>query len=63
MLKLSKETGFERLELEAFWEQWTFMANTEWREDPDDLGLAMDRKTFERCLVPSGGYRHTLRPT
>jgi len=59
MNKLSKETGFERPELEAFWEQWTFMANTEWREDPDDLCLAMDRKTFERCLVPSGGYRHT----
>ena len=58
MAKLSKDTGFERPELEALWEQWTFMANTEWREDPDELGLAMDRKTFERYLVPSGGYRH-----
>ncbi|OIW26091.1 hypothetical protein CONLIGDRAFT_582508 [Coniochaeta ligniaria NRRL 30616] len=59
MAKLSKETGFERPELEAFWEQWTFMANTEWRDDPDELYLAMDRRTFERCLMPSGGYRHT----
>ncbi|OAA62818.1 EF hand domain-containing protein [Niveomyces insectorum RCEF 264] len=58
MARLSRETGFERQELEAFWEQWTYMANTEWRDDPDELGLAMDRKTFERCLVPSGGYRH-----
>lgn len=56
--KLSRETGFERPELDAYWEQWTFMANTDWREDPDDINLAMDRKTFERCLVPSGGYRH-----
>ncbi|KAM0287026.1 hypothetical protein ACHAQH_000711 [Verticillium albo-atrum] len=56
--KLSKETGFERPEIEAFWEQFTFMANTEWREDPDGLQLAMDKKTFERCLVPSGGSRH-----
>ncbi|KAI2604345.1 EF-hand [Hypoxylon fragiforme] len=56
--KWSRDTGFERVELDAFWEQWTFMANTEWRDDPDGLGLAMDRKTFERCLVPSGGYRH-----
>ncbi|KAK5992504.1 hypothetical protein PT974_05915 [Cladobotryum mycophilum] len=56
--KLSRETGFERPELEAFWEQWTFMANTEWREDPDELCVAMDRKTFERCLVPTGGSRH-----
>ena len=56
--KLSREAGFERPELDAYWEQWTFMANTDWRDDPDDINLAMDRKTFERCLVPSGGYRH-----
>ncbi|KAK4158700.1 hypothetical protein QBC43DRAFT_328478 [Cladorrhinum sp. PSN259] len=59
MARLSKETGFERPELEALWEQWTFMANTEWREDPDELYVAMDRKTFERYLVPSGGHRQT----
>ncbi|KAL7787858.1 hypothetical protein V8C37DRAFT_259385 [Trichoderma ceciliae] len=56
--KLSRDTGFERPELEAFWEQWAFMANTEWRDDPSELGIAMDRKTFERCLVPTGGSRH-----
>ena len=58
MAKLSRETGFERPELEAYWEQWTYMAATEWRLDPDELCLAMDRKTFERCLVPSGGSQH-----
>ena len=58
IIKLSRETGFERPELDAYWEQWTFMANTDWRDDPDDINLAMDRRTFERCLVPSGGYRH-----
>ena len=58
MIKLSRETGFERPELDAYWEQWTFMANTDWRDDPDGIGLAMDRRTFERCLIPSGGYRH-----
>ena len=58
ILKLSRETGFERPEIDAYWEQWTFMASTDWRDDPDDIGLAMDRRTFERCLVPSGGYRH-----
>ncbi|KAI1324779.1 EF-hand [Xylariaceae sp. FL0255] len=56
--KWSTETGFDRVELEALWEQWTFMANTEWRNDPNNLGLAMDRRNFERCLVPNGGYRH-----
>ncbi|KAK5634896.1 hypothetical protein RRF57_010608 [Xylaria bambusicola] len=58
LTKWSHETGFERVELDALWEQWTFMANTEWREDPNHLCLAMDRKTFERCLVPTAGYRH-----
>ncbi|KAH9219236.1 hypothetical protein DL95DRAFT_384662 [Leptodontidium sp. 2 PMI_412] len=57
--KLSRETGFERPELDAYWEQWTFMANTDWRDDPDDINLAMDRRTFDRCLVPTGGSRHS----
>ncbi|KAM0315185.1 hypothetical protein ACHAO8_004124 [Botrytis cinerea] len=56
--KYSHETGFERPELDAYFEQWNFMANTPWPEDPDDIHLAMDRRTFERCLVPSGGYRN-----
>ncbi|PBP22179.1 EF hand domain protein [Diplocarpon rosae] len=57
--KLLRETGYERAELDAYWEQWTFLANTEWRDDPDDIGLAMDRRTFERCLVPTGGLKNT----
>lgn len=56
---LARETGFERPELEALWEQWTFIANTEWRDDPDELYLAADRKTFERYLVPSSGARRS----
>lgn len=58
LVKLSRETGFERPELEAQWEQWTFMANTDWREDPYGIHLAMDRKTFEQCLVPTIAYKH-----
>lgn len=56
---LSRETGFERPELEALWEQWTFIANTEWRDDPDELYLAADRRTFERYLVPSSGTKRS----
>lgn len=55
--KLAKETAFERQEIYAYWEQFTFMANTEWREDPDGLCLAMDRVTFDKCLIPSGSWR------
>ncbi|RKF62195.1 putative ef hand domain-containing protein [Golovinomyces cichoracearum] len=58
IVRLSRETGFERSEIEAKWEQWTFMADTDWREDPHDIILAMDRKTFERCLVPSGNLKY-----
>ncbi|KAI9052044.1 hypothetical protein LZ554_004298 [Drepanopeziza brunnea f. sp. 'monogermtubi'] len=58
-IRLSRETGFEKPELDAYWEQWTFMANTDWREDPYEIGLAMDRRTFEQCLVPTGGYRQS----
>ncbi|KAI6246752.1 hypothetical protein HI914_04759 [Erysiphe necator] len=58
LIKLSRETGFERPEIEAQWEQWTFMANTDWREDPYGIHLAMDRKTFEQCLVPTIAYKH-----
>lgn len=56
---LARETGFERPELEALWEQWTFIANTEWRDDPDELYLAADRMTFERYLVPASGTKRT----
>ncbi|TQS36931.1 hypothetical protein Golomagni_02610 [Golovinomyces magnicellulatus] len=58
IVRLSRETGFERSEIEAKWEQWTFMADTDWREDPHEIILAMDRKTFERCLVPSGNLKY-----
>jgi len=38
------------------------MANTEWRDDPDEIELAMDRKNLRSdVLVPSGGYRHAAR--
>lgn len=57
--QLAKETGFERPELDALWDQWTFIANTEWRDDPDELFLATDRRTFEKYLVPSPGPRRT----
>lgn len=56
--RLTRETGLDRPEIEAYWEQWTYMANTEWRDDPDALYLAMDRRTFDRCLVPSDGNRY-----
>jgi hypothetical protein len=55
LARLMQETGMERGEIEAYLEQWTFMANTEWRDDPDGIMLAMDRTTFEQCMVPVGG--------
>lgn len=58
--RLTEETSFERPEVEAYWEQFTYMANTQWPDDPDDLCLAIDRPTFNRILVPCGGARHVV---
>jgi Ca2+-binding EF-hand superfamily protein len=58
LLRLSRETGFEGPEVQAFWEQFQFTANTEWLQDPDGLNLAMDRHTFDQCLIPSNPGRY-----
>lgn len=56
--RISRETGLDRPELDAYWEQFCFMANTEWREDPDEMGLVMDRLTFEKYLIPVSKQKH-----
>lgn len=52
-----KETNFENPELDALWDQFRCLANVEWPEDPCKLGMAIDRKTFDRCFVPNTSIR------
>ncbi len=55
--RLMKDTSFEGTELEALWDQFRCLANREWAEDPNKLGMAIDRKTFDRCFVPNTSVR------
>lgn len=56
--RLMKETGFERPELDAMFEIFTFSASEEWREDPDGIHIVMNRQNFDRCIVPSSANRN-----
>ncbi|KAI5295025.1 hypothetical protein KEM52_002571 [Ascosphaera acerosa] len=51
--RLLAETGLTKSELEALWEQFRCLANAEWLDDPNKLGLAIDRRTFDRCFAPT----------
>ncbi|KAI9816058.1 MAG: hypothetical protein M1827_002050 [Pycnora praestabilis] len=55
--RLVKESGFEVPEVEALWDQFKCLAGTEWRQDPNDLGMAIDRRTFDKCFVPNTAIR------
>lgn len=57
--RLTTETSLDRPEIEAYWEQWTCIANTEIRDDPDGLHMMMDRRTFDRYLIPSNANRYS----
>ncbi|KAI9825858.1 MAG: hypothetical protein M1832_000799 [Thelocarpon impressellum] len=52
---LEQDTGYERAEVEAMWDQFRVTSSSDWANDPSKLGLAINRRTFNRCLVPSNG--------
>ena len=54
---LEQETGLEKAEVEGMWEQFRATSASEWTDDPHGLGLAIDRRTFNRCLAPSNAPR------
>ncbi|KAJ5550768.1 hypothetical protein N7461_005466 [Penicillium sp. DV-2018c] len=55
--RLVKECNFENTELDALWDQFRCLANYEWKDDPNKLHMAIDRKTFDRCFVPNTSIR------
>ncbi len=55
--RLMKETNFESPEIEALWDQYRCLAGSEWLEDPNDIGVAIDRRTFDKCFVPNTAIR------
>ncbi len=50
--RLLHETGFDTAELDALWDQFRCLAGCVWTKDPNMLGMAIDRKIFDRCFVP-----------
>ena len=56
-VRLCKESGFEDAEVNALWDQFKCLAGTEWPEDPSHLYTAIDRRTFDRCFLPSTSLR------
>lgn len=55
--RLTMETKFENAVLDALWDQFRCLASIEWSNDPNGLGWAIDRKTFDLCFVPNGSVR------
>ena len=56
--QLSNDCSYEPFEVEAIYDQFTCVANVEWKEDPLNINAAIDRSAFNRSIMP-----HTrLRP-
>lgn len=50
--RLLSETKMEAEEVDALWDQFTCLASTEWTNDPNSIGWALDRKAFDYAFVP-----------
>ncbi|KAK4697442.1 hypothetical protein P7C71_g633, partial [Lecanoromycetidae sp. Uapishka_2] len=55
--KLCGITEYKAHEIEALWEQFRCLAGSEWPDDPNGYNLAIDRKTFDKCFIPSTSIR------
>ena len=56
--QLSNDCSYEPFEVEAIYDQFTCVANVQWREDPLNINAAIDRSAFNRSIMP----HTTLRP-
>ena len=55
--RFCKLGGLESAEVDALWDQFKCLAGTEWAEDPDELGIAIDRPTFNKCYTANTSTR------
>ena len=46
-------TAFEFTELDGLWDQFKCLAATEWPSDPHELGMAINRRTFDKSFISS----------
>ncbi|OCK79577.1 hypothetical protein K432DRAFT_382957 [Lepidopterella palustris CBS 459.81] len=50
--RLVSETKIEGEEIEALWDQFTCLADSEWRDDPNSIGWSIDRRSFNQAFIP-----------
>ncbi|KAH9863318.1 hypothetical protein IAQ61_009595 [Plenodomus lingam] len=50
--RLVSETKMEAEEIDALWDQFSCLAGTRWREDPNNVFYALDRRAFNHAFVP-----------
>jgi len=50
--RLVSETKMEAEEIEALWDQFTCLAGCRWKDDPSNVGYALDRRAFNHAFVP-----------
>ncbi|EXJ79219.1 hypothetical protein A1O3_08720 [Capronia epimyces CBS 606.96] len=50
---LLEQTGMDRTEMDALYEQFKCLAGHYWPTDPTGLGVAIDRKAFDAYFIPS----------
>ncbi|KAJ4374127.1 hypothetical protein N0V83_002868 [Neocucurbitaria cava] len=50
--RLVSETKMEAEEIEALWDQFSCLAGSEFPDDPDRVGWALDRRAFNHAFVP-----------
>ena len=55
--RFCKLASLESAEVDALWDQFKCLAGTEWAEDPDELGIAIDRPTFNKCYTANTSTR------
>ena len=52
--RLVDQTGTDRTEIEALFEQFKCLAGHEYTSDPCHIGMAIDRKGFDMYFIPGG---------
>ena len=59
MKEFTQESGLGDYEVEGLWDQFKCMANTDWPEDDNGFGMAINREAFDKCFIPGTS---TIRP-
>ena len=55
--RLSDDTNFDSPELDAYWDQFRCLAGCAWPDDPNRLGMGIDRAIFDQCMVRTSSQR------